>query len=503
MQKWLTISILLSANCFAIQAEDDFWNSGLVYDEFKLTLAPGERTEVIGPLFYHQESEGATTRAVPPLFSCHQNPELDSIERDFLYPVMTYDRYGGQYRWQFFQLLSISGGETQTEEVRDRFTLYPILFRQRSSDPDQCYTALLPLYGHLLNRFNRDEIFFVAFPAYAQTVRRGVVTDNYLYPIFHLRHGPGLSGWQVFPLAGHEMKEITTRTNRFGDLETVPGYERLSLLWPIFANQHNGLGTTNPDWQQQVLPLYYFHRSAARDQTTVLWPFFSHIDDRGRGYEEWQVPWPFVAVARGEGKTATRVWPLFSVGRTPFLESRTYLWPLYRYRHLQSAPLDRERTRILFFLYSDVKETHTETGKTRQRRDLWPLFTRQVDFNGNTRLQVLSLLEPLVPVNKSIERNYSPVYALWRSEFNGVEQRRSQSLLWNLYRRETSPGQSQTSCLFGLFQQRTGPDGKQLRLFYIPFGKGKSQVEKMTEFNARFTDFDALLAPDATDSGRQ
>ena len=43
----------------------------------------------------------------------------------------------------------------------------------------------------------RDEIFFVMFPIYSQTRKKDVVTDNYLYPFFHLRHGDGLHGWQV------------------------------------------------------------------------------------------------------------------------------------------------------------------------------------------------------------------------------------------------------------------------------------------------------------------
>jgi hypothetical protein len=46
--------------------------------------------------------------------------------------------------------------------------------------------------------------------------------------------------------------------------------------------------------------------------------------------------------------------------------------------------------------------------------------------------------------------------------------RRSQSLLWNLYRRDTTPGIKKCSLLFGLFQYQFDGENKRLRLFYIP-----------------------------------
>ena len=57
--------------------------------------------------------------------------------------------------------------------------------RTRMKITPRCF----PLYGHLQNRLFRDEIFFVLFPVYGESRKRDVVTDNYLYPFFHLRHG--------------------------------------------------------------------------------------------------------------------------------------------------------------------------------------------------------------------------------------------------------------------------------------------------------------------------
>jgi len=84
--------------------------------------------------------------------------------------------------------------------------LFPIYFQQRSPDPGLNYTAVVPFYGRLENRLFRDEIRFVLFPLYGQSRKKDVVTDNYLYPFFHVRHGDALQGWQFWPLAGYDTK---------------------------------------------------------------------------------------------------------------------------------------------------------------------------------------------------------------------------------------------------------------------------------------------------------
>ncbi len=117
-----------------------------------------------------------------------------------------------------------------------------------------------------------------------------------------------------------------------------------------------------------------------------------------------------------------------------------------------------------------IGRRNTETGASRRRTDLLPFFTRQRDFNGNTRLQVLAILEPFVPSSKSIERDYSPLWSLWRAEKNAQTGAASQSLLWNLYRRETAPGSTKWSALFGLVQCQSDRQGQRVKVFYIPFG---------------------------------
>src|SRR5437016_8920631 len=72
---------------------------GPLYQDFHLTLAPGHRIEILGPVFYYEHKESARLWAVPPLFSYTLDDEVDFSEFDFVYPVLTYDRFGSEYRF--------------------------------------------------------------------------------------------------------------------------------------------------------------------------------------------------------------------------------------------------------------------------------------------------------------------------------------------------------------------------------------------------------------------
>ncbi len=475
---------------------DDLWNSGLFFDDFKLTLDVGARTEVLGPLFNSEEREDSSSWALPPLCSAGRNPGVDTSNFDFLYPLVTYDRFGSVYRFHILQLFSIAGGNDQQENEARRFTLFPFYFQQRSPDPERNYTALWPIYGRMEQRLFRSEVDFALWPIYCKTQRRKalsplpedpflagvyrnlgtrrgeVTTYNYVYPFFHLRYGDGLFGWQLWPFYGEEHKSVTTRTNGFGDVEMVAGHEKRFAGWPFYSRQTMGIGTENPEHTQAFLPFYSATRSPLRDSTAYLWPLGLTItDDRGRRYHEVDAPWPLIVFAHGEGKTTRRVWPLFSHAVATNQESAFYLWPIYKYNRIQSPPLDRDRTRVLLFFYSRVNQRNAATGTLQQRSDLWPLFTQRKEANGDTRLQVLAVLEPFLPTSPSIERNYSPLWSVWRAEWNATTGAASQSLLWNLYRRETAPQSKKWSLLFGLFQCESDSHGRRGRVFYVPVGR--------------------------------
>lgn len=441
------------------------YQAGPLIHDFELTLKPGVRREVAGPFYYEEKSGSREMWAFPPFVSRTIDPSLEYEELDVLYPLLTYDRFGEDSRLQLMQMLSLSDSSEQDESARNKFTVFPFYFQQRSTNETKNYTALMPFYGTVRNRMLRDEIKVVMFPVYGMSRKRDVKTHNYFYPFFHLRRGDNLRGWQLWPLLGHEVKKPFVTNDYLGLEVHMPGHRKDFALWPFMFRNHTEIGTTNETHETTVIPLFNVLRSPARDSTAVLWPFFRYVDDRGARYREWGFPYPFWGIARGEGKYMNRVWPLYSHAENPEQSSAFILWPLLRMQTVDTDDLVRRRQRVVFFLFNNLREENPQTGKKLHRQDLWPLYSYR-KANGKSRLQILSILAPVIANNKGIERNWSPLWALWRSEENEETKTRSESLLWNLWRRKVSPEERVSSYFFGLLNTRKTADGTQWRWFH-------------------------------------
>lgn len=460
-----------------VHADDEPFHAGFLFDRFDLTLDEGNRTEILGPLFYSQMKDNELQWAIPPLTLAHvENRSLDYEEYDFVYPFLTYDRYGSEYRWQFFQLFSLAGGKNQDDTNTTRFTIYPVYFQQRSQITNDNYTAFLPFYGTLKHRLFRDQIDFVMLPLYVKSRKKDVVTWNMPYPFFHIREGDHLQGWQLLPFCGHEHKDAFSVTNSEGEEKLIPGHDSRFIAWPFYTQSTNGIGTPAINTDSTLIPFYDIYRSQQMDRTCYLWPFgVTHIVNHEKKYVEWDTPWPLIEFARGEGKTENRIWPLFSRTHGQHLYSSWYAWPLYKYRSYETEAIIRERTRVALFLFSSVNVTNIESGKFSHRRDFFPFYTFKREMNGNERLQVMAIFEPFFPNNRSLERDYSPLYTFWRWERNAKSGSASQSLLWNFYRRETAPGFKNISLFFGVFQYQSGTNGAGWRFCHWSDGKSGSK----------------------------
>ena len=118
---------------------------GLLLTTIPSRWEPGWRTDEVGLLFYEQEAELLTLPALPPFFSRTDWLDGTGRELDFAYPLLTYDRYGDEYRWQLCQLLSLSGGHSQSDPSRDRFQYFHSIFNNARPSP----TRIIPHYSRL------------------------------------------------------------------------------------------------------------------------------------------------------------------------------------------------------------------------------------------------------------------------------------------------------------------------------------------------------------------
>jgi hypothetical protein len=264
---------------------------------------------------------------------------------------------------------------------------------------------------------------------------------------------------------GREHQGVIHGTNYLGLDHLTPGHDKFFAAWPFFFHEHTGLGTTNPVHELLVFPFYHRLTSPNRDSTGYLYPLFSVTEDREKKYREWDAPWPLVGFARGEGKYMNRVWPFYSHATNAALTSDFLLWPIYKYNAAHSPTLDRERTRLLLFLYSDVVEKNPTTGATQTRTDLWPLFTHRRGADGRERLQVLAPFEPIVPGVESVARNWAPLWSLYRAERNAKTGHASQSLLWNLWREDATATNAHASFFFGVAHRDRDERGVQWHWF--------------------------------------
>jgi hypothetical protein len=464
------LACLLSV-CHGAEAADSAasrrwaWDAGPLIHTFPLTLEPGEGIEALGPLFYRREGEDSEVWGVPPLVSSARMLDGERKHIFVLPPVFAYHRYGEDWRWQFLQWFNGSSQDRIEDDLK-RFNLFPIFFWQDSTDPEQDYWAVFPLHGTLKNRFFRDEAQFTLFPVWLKTRKNEVVTRNVLFPIFHLRDGPGIEGWQFWPLLGHERKAPGARTNLSDEVEVVPGHDKWFALWPVYFRNRLGIGTDNPTRVDAALPLYFLERSPKRDHTAVIWPLFSWSDDRENKFRQFNAPWPLIGFARGEGKRLDRVIPFYSVGRTTNVTAISYMWPIWKQRQLEMPDYSRDRRQVGIILYADERETYKASGQTARRIDAWPFFSWVRDTEGNERLHALSVLEPLKK-GAAIRRNWEPLWSVWRSERDGDTGANSQSFAWNLYRRDEGPDVTKGSILFGLVQYQKTPAGRRWRWFYM------------------------------------
>lgn len=433
----------------------------------------------LGPVVESQRAlDGSVEEfAIRPLFHLREERQLDRLEWEVLYPLMSYSRSGRDWEFQFIQLLNFRAEGSQPKERERRADFFPF-YMSGTADTGETYHAVLPFGGRVLGgrMLGQDEIDFVMFPLYARFVKQGAETRYFPWPILSVTTGENRSGFRLVPLYGQDVKEGV--------------FEKRFVLWPIFLHQRTGLDEENPEETLTFFPLYVAQRSKPRDSTTVLWPLFTYTNDREHQYRQWDVAWPLIRIARGEGRTSNRFLPLYMheqrVLQHEFLLKEmkstdlAILFPIYIRNQVEFPDSLKVRDRILWWLYSDERETGRD-GSTR-RIDAWPFFRYTRDRDGSIQFQTLALLEAFMPGNERIEQNYSPLWTLYTYRKN-PEGDSVWSFLWSLLRHEeTSAGRSievlgpllayhergeaaQFSLLGGLFEYEVKHKTSTVRLF--------------------------------------
>jgi hypothetical protein len=435
----LLILLGILALAGAAPAEEDAPSALNLWPVFDGRVDPLEKARVrsgVGPLIHSSRSLDGDVEefALRPLFFWRGDKAAQTSEWEFLYPLATYRQREGDWDFQFLRLLNARGEGSPQAGREEHADFFPFYFSGVREDGEKYY-GILPLWGKVYDRLFWEEWEWVLFPLYARTVRSGGENFYFPWPILSITRGVNPEdhhrGFRFFPLYGQEVKE--------------GAFEKYFALWPLFLYQRTGLDGDEPEEVLSFLPFYVARRSPKWDQTTVLWPLFTYTDDRAKKYEQWDVAWPFFKFARGEGRQTFIVFPLYmedhKVLHDEFLmrelryDDFAVLFPLYIRQREEIIGSRKVRHRIFWYLYSDIQEEGRD-GSTR-RIDAWPFMRYDRDREGTVFFQTLALLEAMLPRNEWIERNYSPLWALYTYRANPAGES-VHSFLWNLVRHEES-----------------------------------------------------------------
>ncbi len=407
-----------------------------VYDERVDPLDRARDQSGLGPVLWSSRSLDGEVRefGVRPFFFWREEKADQKLEWEFLYPLMTYRRHEADAEYQFIHFIAWRAeGSPQAgrEEHRDVLPFYFSGTRENGEE----YLGIMPFWGKVYDRFFWEEWEWVLFPLYARTVRTGTQNWYFPWPLLSVTRGvdPGEkhSGFRFVPFYGQEVKEGV--------------FEKYFALWPLFLYQRVGLDGDEPEETLSILPFYTSRRSPQWDSTTVLWPIFTYTDDRREHFEQWDVAWPIFRYIRGKDRSSFRFLPFYGkdykVLRNAYLfreityRDLTVLYPLYIRNEEEYRDGRTVRDRVLWYLYSDIRQNDRD-GSSR-RIDAWPFFLYERDREGAIRFQTLALLEGLVRGNEWVERNYSPLWSVYTYREN-PQGESVYSFFWNLLRHEES-----------------------------------------------------------------
>ena len=466
----LVSSLLWQAINFA--SSPSYKSIGPFYD---IHFSPWDQivvTEALGPFVsvgspspsYTPVTDIARQLTLAPFFTYTRHTQQNTETWDLFYPLVGWDRFGSESRLQIFRIFTISTGQLPLGTTNRTYTLFPFFYARRSPDPKKEYTALWPIAGTMKDRFFWDEVRFYAWPLYVKTRKHGVTTWNMPAPIFHIRKGPGLQGWQFWPLIGLEHQ---VRTN--------PPQTRLAnkgfVLWPLINWANTGCGTTNETRQLLVFPFYARRCSPTHRFVSYGWPLgLGLTSETPSGYHQVDLFWPLIRFARGPHRRTDRIWPLFSFTVQTNRTSTHLFWPLWMDRTIKDPVFHRRISRVGLIFFVREREWRKDGSLRKARTSLWPLFYRERTPDGRTRFHALALLEPVTGGNETIRRVYAPFWSIWREETDLKNHRRLRSILWNFYRWEKWEDQTRWSLFFGLIQHKKDSQGSRWRLFFISFG---------------------------------
>ena len=118
---------------------------------------------------------------------------------------------------------------------------------------------------------------------------------------------------------------------------------------------------------------------------------------------------------RGRQKGHTHLAPVWKP-KQPQSTKRLCGLASLRFQNKRNTASVKNSQQILFHLYKHVEETQRSNNEVlRERWSLWPFFIKERK-NETTSIQWLAPLEAILWDKETLQRHYSPFWAIWRSQ---------------------------------------------------------------------------------------
>ena len=426
---------------------------------------------ILGPLIKFQHRGDDRDFAVRPFYFGTDNRRIGTAAADYLYPLASSDTSPESSSVQVLELYQKNIYRKDEEEKKEKGTMIFPFYISGRSEKYGPYTSFVPFYGDLYERFWKDEYHFIMFPLYGRTVKKGTTTSNYLYPIFSTTVGEKESGYQIWPIYGQSAKQGV--------------YNKRFVICPFFMQEESGLDTDNPTRKFYLLPFYASTVSPKSSSHYYLWPFFGHKTDREGNQEEWDYFWPFWRKVQGEKRTLNSYLPFYSLDQRAESSKRWIMWPLFKHEEIGSAVFRQNRDNILYFLYTDDRQSWPKASGEKRRTALWPIYIYNLNPQGIKSLSIPAPVEPILD-KEGIEKGWAPLWRLYQQKWNDKGDS-AVSVFWNLYWHErrgadiayefypflayrSEQKQSDIKIIKGLVRFRDDDGRKGLTFFWLPFG---------------------------------
>ncbi len=384
--------------------------------------------EAAGPLIFRKPApEGGTTKGFRPFYL--QTDDVNGVTTlaTVLYPVFIYRADSDTYQWTILNLITRAGPKQgsivyQSDQTH-AFDLWIFWFSRQTGSPATSYRALFPIVGTMKSRLGYDQLSWVIWPLYFRTEKQGAVTTYTPWPFVHVTRGTE-QGFALWPLFGWKDK---------------PGaFHQSYWLWPFGWNntiqpaEDAAPGTTAVE-QFGFVPFYTREQHNGFINENYGWPFFGYTDRTlPSQYHETRYFWPFFVQGRGDNIYVNRWGPFYSHSIIKGVDKTWVMWPLIRHATWTEGGVDQTKDQFFYVLYSSLRQRSTTNPQAApaDRTHLWPLYSKWDNGAGRRQFQLFSPFEVFFTDNATVRENWTPLFALYRYDERGPDDRRW-SLFWN------------------------------------------------------------------------